>query len=312
MSVINYYSIGGEIIGEEVGGSRRDYLTDALGSVTATVTGSGVVENTYRYKPYGEQLAKTGTGSDPKFLWNGKWGYLFKGKITYVRSRHYMFGWWISSDTYRKFPWRWRYNYCNGNPINRYDYFGLFCSPDCCGKISFSKCPSGAQIWNEDEHNIDRENCNKDNSRAIRTELINSIASLARSCKPLCLGKKTALNYPWSAAFFCCYDQNGKCRSQGIWKCVDRISSASSCAKVCLFEHEKTHKWQCEKGIINNSSATHLECQSFAVQIMCLMKKLYGIDPNFKFYDETQKNIQNCIGYGYGFYSFTGYRGISK
>ena len=75
MGVTSYYSFGGEIIGEETGGVRRDYLTDALGSVTATVTGAGVVENTYRYKPYGEQLAKTGAGSDPKFLWNGKLGY---------------------------------------------------------------------------------------------------------------------------------------------------------------------------------------------------------------------------------------------
>ena len=114
MAVTNYYSFGGQILGEETGGVRRDYLgssahlvktgfepqpldfkcrsestsgrispnmrknhylTDALGSVTATVTGAGVVENTYRYKPYGEQLAKTGTGSDPKFLWVGRWGY---------------------------------------------------------------------------------------------------------------------------------------------------------------------------------------------------------------------------------------------
>jgi hypothetical protein len=74
MGVTSYYSFGGEILGEETGGVRRDYLTDALGSVTATVTGAGVVENTYRYKPYGDQLAKTGTGSDPKFLWGGELG----------------------------------------------------------------------------------------------------------------------------------------------------------------------------------------------------------------------------------------------
>ena len=92
MGVTSYYSFGGEIIGEETGGVRRDYLTDALGSVTATVTGAGVVENTYRYKPYGEQLAKTGTGSDPKFLWNGKSGYVAMVKRFaefYVRHRYF-------------------------------------------------------------------------------------------------------------------------------------------------------------------------------------------------------------------------------
>ncbi len=38
MPVTNYYTVNGEIIGERTAGSPRvDYLTDALGSVTATV-----------------------------------------------------------------------------------------------------------------------------------------------------------------------------------------------------------------------------------------------------------------------------------
>lgn len=36
--VTNYYSVNGEKLGKKTtGGSRIDYLTDALGSVTATV-----------------------------------------------------------------------------------------------------------------------------------------------------------------------------------------------------------------------------------------------------------------------------------
>ena len=58
-----------------------DYLTDALGSVTATVDQSGTVQNTYRYKPYGDLLAKTGTGNDPKFLWVGSQGYRQRGGV---------------------------------------------------------------------------------------------------------------------------------------------------------------------------------------------------------------------------------------
>ena len=101
MGVTSYYSFGGEILGEETRGVRRDYLTDALGSVTATVTDAGVVENTYRYKPYGEQLAKTGIGNDPKFLWNGTLGYYNnKNAIYYVRNRHYALNnaIWLSVD----------------------------------------------------------------------------------------------------------------------------------------------------------------------------------------------------------------------
>lgn len=128
MGVTSYYSFGGEILGEETGGVRRDYLTDALGSVTATVTGAGVVENTYRYKPYGEQLAKTGTGSDPKFLWNGKWGYQFLiNKYLYVRNRAYgiFLGLWTTRDPYilaTKVTSDYLYSY--NNPVNLFDYSG--------------------------------------------------------------------------------------------------------------------------------------------------------------------------------------------
>ncbi len=53
-------SVGGEILGEEMSGTRWDYLMDALGSVTGTVTAAVAVENSYRYKAYGDQLSKTG------------------------------------------------------------------------------------------------------------------------------------------------------------------------------------------------------------------------------------------------------------
>ena len=71
----NYYTVNGRIIGESTGGVRTNYLPDALGSVTATVDESGAVVNTYRYKPYGSQLSKSGAGADPKFLWRGQAGY---------------------------------------------------------------------------------------------------------------------------------------------------------------------------------------------------------------------------------------------
>src|SRR5579862_7980245 len=104
MAVTNYYTVNGALIGEKTaGGSRTDYLTDALGSVTATVNQSGQVVNTYRYKPYGAQLAKTGVGADPAFQWAGSQGYRQTGKKysdVYVRARHYdsRAGRWASRD----------------------------------------------------------------------------------------------------------------------------------------------------------------------------------------------------------------------
>ena len=75
MAVTNYYSINGQIIGEATNGVRTDYLMDALGSVTGTVNSACQVVNTYRYKPYGALLSKTGTGADPAFGWVGTQGY---------------------------------------------------------------------------------------------------------------------------------------------------------------------------------------------------------------------------------------------
>src|SRR4051812_28055397 len=93
MAVTNYYTVNGEIIGEKAaGGTRVDYLTDALGNVTATMNQSAAIVNTYRYKPYCGQLTKTGVGADPSFRWVGNQGYRQTGKKysdVYVRARHY-------------------------------------------------------------------------------------------------------------------------------------------------------------------------------------------------------------------------------
>jgi len=46
-----YHTVNGKLIGETSGGQRTSYLTDALGSLTATADSSGSVGNTCRYKP---------------------------------------------------------------------------------------------------------------------------------------------------------------------------------------------------------------------------------------------------------------------
>jgi RHS repeat-associated protein len=90
MPVTNYYSAFGEIIGErKTGQSRLDYVTDALGSVIATVDQTLTVKSTARYKPYGADLATT--GSQVAFGWVGAPGYRRTGRIhqdIYVRARH--------------------------------------------------------------------------------------------------------------------------------------------------------------------------------------------------------------------------------
>jgi RHS repeat-associated protein len=126
VAVTNYISFGGMLIGEETNGVMRNYGTDALGSVVATYS-NGVPENTYAYKPYGATLAKTGTASDPSFLWNGKSGYRSLEVAVneyYVRARHYSpaTGQWHSVDKY--WPMLAPYTYADANPTLKADPSG--------------------------------------------------------------------------------------------------------------------------------------------------------------------------------------------
>lgn len=133
----SYYAVGGEILGQESSGSRSDYLRDALGSVVSTVDQASAVTYTARYKPYGANLAATGTA--PSFGWVGALGYRSSGLATsdcYVRARHYgsVAGMWRSVDplwTLEK-----AYTYVNGKVVSAIDPFGLTphlpCVPNPC------------------------------------------------------------------------------------------------------------------------------------------------------------------------------------
>ncbi len=141
MAVTNYFTIDGEIIGEETGGTQTDYLTDALGSVTATVNQSAQVVNTYTYKPYGEQLAKTGAGADPKFGWVGSLGYRKTSRRfseQYVRARHYgtLQGQWTTKDPLYEERLKTPYTYVSQNLPTHVDPSGLRVesSPGCKGE----------------------------------------------------------------------------------------------------------------------------------------------------------------------------------
>ena len=106
MPVVNYFSVDNQLLGEQAGsgaGARTDYLTDALGSVTATTDQGSQVKNTYRYKPYGDLMAKSGASTDPVFKWVGSQGYKYtarKYSDVYIRARHYnsKAGRWTTTD----------------------------------------------------------------------------------------------------------------------------------------------------------------------------------------------------------------------
>lgn|GEM_PF-3330713 len=152
MGVKNYYSVNGEILAERAGtGARTDYLRDALGSITGTSDSAGAIINTYRHKPFGALLAKTGVGADPNFLWNGSSGYKstnLSHSSHYVRARHYADedGRWTTLDPL--WPDQLSYAYVGSNPVNGIDFSGLeywdyYCKPKCCCSVTnFSSIPT--------------------------------------------------------------------------------------------------------------------------------------------------------------------------
>ena len=71
MATTYYYSANGETYGESTSGKMTTYMSDALGSTIGTFQ-NGAVVNSYLYSPYGTTISKTGTGPDPRFLYNGK------------------------------------------------------------------------------------------------------------------------------------------------------------------------------------------------------------------------------------------------
>ena len=126
MPVVNYHTVNGQLVGQSTGTEFTQYLTDAQGSVTATVNGKRVT-NTYRYKPYGERLAKTGSGPDPAFQWAGDTGSRVTGRSwaeQYNQARHYgtRQSSWTSVDPI--WPSEKAYSFGAGNPTTFIDPTG--------------------------------------------------------------------------------------------------------------------------------------------------------------------------------------------
>ena len=133
MGITNYINFEESIIGERpLSGSRVNYAVDAIGSITGTLSG-GTLQNSYSYKPYGAQLARTGPATDPPFKWVGARGYRAVGRSfceCYVRARFYstQLARWIASDPL--WPQQTAYGYLQGNPVNSTDPSGLLSCKD--------------------------------------------------------------------------------------------------------------------------------------------------------------------------------------
>lgn len=147
-----YISTHGMIWGEiSASGVTTSYGHDALGSVIETYS-AGALENTYRYKPFGATLARTGVDANPSFLWNGGSGYRATGlpcSDSYIRARHFssISSQWINADLF--WPDELAYAYASNNPISRLDPSGLGAWPPlCCSQLGKPSWPSLARYIN--------------------------------------------------------------------------------------------------------------------------------------------------------------------
>lgn len=137
-----YNTVNGMIMGETsaTGARPTDYLTDALGSVVATAS-KGTIQNTYRWAGYGQQVSKTGTSADPKFLWVGNAGSRRAGILQYNRLRHYSIFRFLSRV--RQAEWvlgEHPYAYALNNPSTFTDPSGLDPTLSDCKKRGGKAC----------------------------------------------------------------------------------------------------------------------------------------------------------------------------
>lgn len=133
MAVTNYFTIEGEMVGEFRGNTAETvetqvYLRDYLGSTAETRNADPSTDSRYQYLPYGGWLFSSGSGSTPRYLWDGTWGYRTTDLANvshYVRARHYdaKSGIWTSLDPV--WPVEPAYLYAAETPAKMIDPTGL-------------------------------------------------------------------------------------------------------------------------------------------------------------------------------------------
>ncbi|MBC8066384.1 MAG: hypothetical protein H7Y17_16250 [Chlorobia bacterium] len=124
MGVTNYYSVDGEMVGDYDGVDHRDYLRDAIGSVTRITGGTA-----QRYKPFGQDRVVDLHLPRPRFGWIGVYGYeatYLWYSHHYVKTRHYdpNIARWTTVDPL--WPSEPAYSYAGNNPTNWIDPSGKY------------------------------------------------------------------------------------------------------------------------------------------------------------------------------------------
>jgi RHS repeat-associated protein len=139
----------GGLIGERIGSAHFYYLTDALGSVVAVVSGDGLtVGDHYAYDPFGNTTFHSGTTANP---WGFDGGYSDATGLVKFGARYYdpSTARWTQLDPAGQSPSA--FSYANDDPINERDPTGAasaWCNFWGCGiSLSHNDIVWLAGIW---------------------------------------------------------------------------------------------------------------------------------------------------------------------
>ena len=123
-----YTVINGEIVSENRGGVKRDYIPDSQGSTRALIDDTQTITDTWNYWPYGDVASKSGSSTTP-FTWVGTLGYFTSTlNLIYIRQRFVSptICAWLTADLI--WPDTAPYTYADGSPCTKTDPTGLLSS----------------------------------------------------------------------------------------------------------------------------------------------------------------------------------------
>jgi hypothetical protein len=145
----SFNTIDGQIVDQiDSLGNVTEYMFDGLGSITGTTDSFGNGQNVYRWAPYGTEIVKAGTASDPQFQWVGTLGYRYTGRAHaswYVRARHYgqEQASWTTIDAY--WPSLRAYGYSKSRPVLLADPSGMQPTLNATSSYQFLNKQASAQ-----------------------------------------------------------------------------------------------------------------------------------------------------------------------
>jgi RHS repeat-associated protein len=147
-----YTVLDGEVLHENRGGVKRDYVPDPLGSTVALLDSTQTQTDTFTYWPYGEVKTRTGTTTTP-FQFVGTLGYYRDSTgRTHVRERMLrpdLSRWQTEEPRFRGAEGASTFAYADCAPTSLIDPTGF--AP--------SKPPSfNPGLWN-DPYNVSHNNC---------------------------------------------------------------------------------------------------------------------------------------------------------